>query len=155
MTQATNPFANFDMTKMMADFDPAKLTEQFTKAAADFKMPTVDVESFVAAQQKNIEALTVANKAAAEGAKVVATRQAELFQKTFDEAGKTIKTLTEAKNPQDAASLLQASFETALVNMREIADLVSKSNTEATDAINKRVVEGIEEAKTLAGTFQK
>jgi hypothetical protein len=64
-TNPSNPFLNFDITKMMADFDPSKMAEEFTKMAGNYKMPTFDVEAIMASQRKNIEALSTANQAAA------------------------------------------------------------------------------------------
>ena len=158
MTQ-TNPFMNFDMTKMMADFDPAKFTEQFTKLAGDFKIPTVDVNALMDVQRKNVEALTAANKAAAEGVKLLASRQAELLKKSLEEANGAVEQLTKTKTPQEAAvaqtELMKKAFETTLVNMREIADMVTKSNTEAAEAINVRVLAGLEEVKKLSEKAKK
>jgi len=158
MTQA-NPFMNFDMTKMMADFDPAKFTEQFAKLAGDYKLPTVDVNALMDVQRKNVEALTAANKAAAEGAKLLANRQAELLKKSLEEANGAVESLTKTKTPQEAAvaqtELMKKAFETTLVNMREIADMVTKSNTEAAEAVNARVLAGLEEVKKLAVKAKK
>ena len=86
MAKQTNPFLNFDVTKMMADFDPSKMADEFTKFAGNYKLPAFDVESVMTSQRKNIEALAAANKAATEGMQNVATRQAAILQETLDEA---------------------------------------------------------------------
>ena len=44
MAKQTNPFLNFDVTKMMADFDPSKMADEFTKFAGNYKLPAFDVE---------------------------------------------------------------------------------------------------------------
>ena len=54
-----NPFADFD----------------FTKIAADFKMPSMNIESFVETGRKNFAALTAANTSAVESIKAIAQRQ--------------------------------------------------------------------------------
>ena len=72
MTKASNPFQAFDMSKFVADFDPSKFTAEFTKMTKDMNIPTVDVEAVVKTQQKNIEALTAANKSATESVKALA-----------------------------------------------------------------------------------
>ena len=55
-------------------------------------------------------------------------------------------------NPQAVAvaqaDLLKASFVKSVDNTRELAELVTKSNAEASDALNGRVVESLEEVKT-------
>ena len=58
-----------------------------------------------------------------------------------------------ASNPQEMtakqAELVRKAFEQALANVRELAEMVSKSNTEAFAIINKRVTESLQELKTL------
>ena len=93
MAKQTNPFLNFDVTKMMADFDPSKMADEFTKFAGNYKLPAFDVESVMTSQRKNIEALAAANKAATEGMQNVATRQAAILQETLDEATKSFSNL--------------------------------------------------------------
>ena len=60
MADYKNPFADMDVQKMMGEF----------------KLPNVDVDAVVAAQKKNIEALTSANQLAVEGMQAIARRQA-------------------------------------------------------------------------------
>ena len=131
MAKQTNPFFNFDVTKMMADFDPSKMADEFTKLAGNYKMPAFDVEAVMASQRKNIEALTAANKAAAEGMQKVSTRQAEILQESLDAATKSFADFGKTSNPSDAATkqadLYKVAFEKALANMSELADLVTKS----------------------------
>ncbi len=47
------------------------------------------------------------------------------------------------------AELVRKAFEQALANMRELAEMVSKSNTDAFAIINKRVTESLQELKGL------
>jgi len=153
-TKQTNPFFNFDVTKMMADFDPTKMADEFTKLAGNYKVPSLDVEAIMASQRKNIEALTAANKAAAEGMQQVATRQAQILQESLDEASKTFADFGKSGNPSDAAAkqadLFKVAFEKALVNMSELADMVAKSSTEATTLVNERISESLDEIKALS-----
>ena len=46
-------------------------------------------------------------------------------------------------------SRVRQAFEQALANARELAEMVSKSNTEAFAIINKRVTESLQELKAL------
>jgi phasin family protein len=158
-TNTTNPFFNFDVTKMMTEFDPSKMADEFTKLAGNYKMPTFDVEAVMASQRKNIEALTAANKAAAEGMQKVSSRQAQILQETLDEATKTFADFGKNSNPSDAATkqaeLFKVAFEKALGNMSELADMVTKSSTEATTLVNERITESLEEIKTLSTKLAK
>jgi phasin family protein len=154
MAKQTNPFLNFDVTKMMADFDPSKMADEFTKFAGSYKLPAFDVESVMTSQRKNIEALAAANKAATEGMQNVATRQAAILQETLDEATKSFSNFGKAGDPSAAAAkqaeLYQAAFEKALANMSELADMVAKSSNEATTVVNQRISDSLDEIKALS-----
>ncbi|MEK9723421.1 MAG: phasin family protein, partial [Rhodospirillaceae bacterium] len=115
MNTTTYPFMTMDMTKVMADLDPAKMADKFAKMAGTYKMPQFDVDTLVAAQRKNIEALTAANKAAVEGMQALAARQNEILQETMKEATAVLNDLTKIERPEDAAAkqaeLLKVSFD--------------------------------------------
>ena len=138
-----NPFANVDFSK----FD-------FSKMMGDFKIPGFDMQAAMDAQRKNIEALTAANQAAVQGMQAVAQRQAEILSQAMNEVSAVAQQLASASsNPQEMtakqAELARKAFEQALANMRELAEMVSKSNTEAFAIINKRVTESLQELKSL------
>jgi phasin family protein len=136
----TNPFADLDVTKMMADF----------------KVPGVDYESVVATQRKNIEALTQANQLVVEGMQAVARRQSEILRQTMDETSKAMQQMMEQSAPEaklaKQTDLAKTAFDTALANMRELAELVTKSNRDAFDVINGRVAASLDELKTVMAT---
>ncbi len=143
-----NPFAAVDFTK----FDMSKL--DMSKMLGDLKIPGFDMEAAVAAQRKNIEALTAANQAAVQGMQAVAQRQAEILSQAMSEVSAVAQQLSSAgSNPQELtakqAELARKAFEQALANARELAEMVSKSNTEAFAIINKRVTESLQELKSL------
>ncbi len=159
MAQSGDPFFNFDITKMMSEFDPAKIADEFAKMASQYKIPGVDMDSLVEGQRKNLEALTAANRVAFEGVQAVAKRQAEILQETMNEAAGAMDAVAKSGSPQEAAAkqaeLVKGAFEKALANMRELAEMVSKSNTEATQAINSRITETLDEIKDMALKFNK
>lgn len=154
MAKQTNPFFNVDMSKFMVDFDPTKMADEFAKMATTYKLPTFDMNAMFAGQRKNIEALTSANKAAAEGMQKVAERQAEILQDSLDEATKAFNVIGKTATAKDAASkqaeLFQGAFTKALANMQELADMVTKSNAEATEVVNARLTESLAEIQGLA-----
>ncbi|HXH03141.1 MAG TPA: TIGR01841 family phasin [Candidatus Competibacteraceae bacterium] len=137
----TNPFQSF---LDMASFDPGKMLK-------DFRVPGVDMDSLLAAQRKNIEALTAANKAAVEGMQAVAKRQSEILTQVMAEAQQAMQQLAAAKDAQDLtnkqAELFKQAFEKALANMKELAELVNKANMDAFAVINQRLNESLEELK--------
>jgi phasin family protein len=132
-----NPFMDMDVTKMMGEF----------------KLPGVDLDKVTSAQRKNVEALTNANQLAAEGFQAIARRQSEIMRQTLEEAGKTMRELMEHSAPEDRmikqTELAKTAFEAALANMRELAEMVAKANSEAFDVINRRVAESLDELKDM------
>jgi len=124
-----------------------------SKLMSEFKLPGIDVESVLASQQKNIQALTTANQLAFEGFQAVARRQSEILRQTMEQTSSMISELMAAGSPEDKvakqADLVKLAFEKALYNARELAELVAKSNSEAADVINKRVSESLEEVKAV------
>lgn len=156
MTKIQNPFIDLDFTKFGGSFDPTKMTEEFTKAFSQFQLPGVDVKSILDSQQKNLEALTAANKAAVTGFQAVASRQAELMKQSMTETAAAAEDLVKSGSPQDAAAkqaeLVKTTFEKALADMTEIAEMVAKTNAEASAAINQRITESLDEIKKLASS---
>lgn len=154
-----NPFLDFDVTKIMSEFDPAKFAGQFAKFADQYNVPGFDVGKVLETQRRNIEALTAANQAAVEGVRAMAKRQSEILQQTLDAAKKAVTQLGQAGTPQDAAikqaEIAKTGFEQAIANSRELAQLAAKSNAEATEAISARISEGLGEIQALAKSFNK
>lgn len=134
------PGWDFDVTKMMAAF----------------KVPAFDVEAMLASQRKTIEAMAEANRTAMEGVQAVARRQAEIMQQTAADLqgfwapvanGKTDATPFDSAAQQTA--VMKTMFDKAVANMRELSDLVAKSNGEAAGIVAKRVSEGFDEARSF------
>ncbi len=149
-----NPFASMDFSK----FDFSKF--DVSKMLGDVKIPGFDMKGMMDAQRKNIEALTAANQAAVQGMQAVAQRQAEILSQAMSEVSSVAQQLASAgSNPQEMttkqAELARKAFEHALANMRELAEMVSKSNTEAFAIINKRVTESLQELKGLVSAPTK
>jgi len=134
--------------------------EEFQKMLGEMKMPGVpDAEALMSAHQRNIEALSAANRIALEGAQAVAKRHMEIVQQTMGELTETMKALASGGAPQDKAArqaeLLKASYERAVANTREMGELIQKANGEAMGALNQRVSESIQELTQLIGTTRK
>lgn len=165
MAKATDNVFAFDMNKFMPDFDmtkmfdTSKMMEDFSKAAGQFKMPGLDVDGLMAAQKKNIDALTVANKKAMESAQALAARQGEIFQATVDAATKAAGDVSKAASPQEAATkqteVYQVAVETALTNMRELADMTTKASSDVSETINTRFTESLSELKAQIVKLKK
>jgi phasin family protein len=129
---------------------PYDFTE-FTKMMQDYQVPGVDWQELIASQQKNVEALTRANRVLFEGAQAVIQREVEIMQLAMQEFAEASRDLLQESDPQAQAQkrldLAKTSFEAALRNMRELAELAGQSNREALEMINQRVMESFEEIR--------
>jgi phasin family protein len=124
------------------------------KAFAGFTFPGLDVESIVAAQRKNLEALTQANQLAVEGVQALARRQVEIAREAVDEVSSLVREWSQPGAPEERivknAEYAKQAFEKGVANAKELAELVTKANTEAFNVIQKRVAEGFEELRDYA-----
>ncbi len=163
--QATAAQAADNATQMgrtMADAGKAQMAE-FTKMFTDMKMPGMpgmpDMDSFLTMHRKNLEVLTAANKVALEGAQTVARRHMEIMQETMQEVSETMRGMTTAEGPQAKAAkqaeLMKASYERAVSHVKELADLIQRSNGEALNMLHSRFTEAMDEVKTLAASGGK
>jgi phasin family protein len=124
----------------------------FTKMMKDYQVPGIDWQELMASQQKNVEALTRANQVLFEGAQAVIQREVEILQKAMQEFAEASRALMQEGDAQAQAQkrleLAKISFETALQNMRELAELATQSNREALEVINQRALESLEEIRS-------
>jgi phasin family protein len=138
----------------MSDRFPVK-PEDVMKMFAEFRLPHfADLESLAQAQRRNLEALSAANKVALEGAQAVARRHMEIVQSAMGEMTEAMRSMGGTENPQERAArqaeLLKSGYERAVGNMKEVADLIQKSNSEALALLNKRFAEAMDEIKQMA-----
>jgi phasin family protein len=143
-----------EMGRAMMEKGMAGMAE-FSKLFADMKMPAVGgMDTFLAAQRKNMEVLSAANRVALEGAQAVAKRHMEIMQQTMAEMTESMREMASPESPQAKAArqaeMLKTTYERAVAHMREIADLIQKSNAEAMDMLNHRFAEALDEVKKLA-----
>jgi phasin family protein len=138
----TNPFGN-----PFADLD-------YTKMFADFKMPGVNADQFAESYRKNVEAISAASQVAVEGMQAVIKRQSEIMRESVEDYAQLLRGYSAPTSPEEAASkhveIAKHAYETTLAHLKEISDLISKSNAESIELINKRIGEMLDEVKTLA-----
>jgi phasin family protein len=74
------------------------------------------------------------------------------MQKAMQEFAEASRELMQEGDPQAQAQkrleLAKASFEAALRNMRELAEMAGRSNREALEMINKRAMESFDEIRS-------
>jgi phasin family protein len=133
-------------------FDVEKMSEffkqyEFTKHLANMQMPGFEAEAIMAAQQKNINALVEANKAAAAGYQDLFKKQVQVFEETMYKAQQALKNFDATKvDPEKAKAqgdLAKVAFEKALANMQALAESAQKANAEAYEIVSARIKEGL------------
>jgi phasin family protein len=135
MAEQANPFKMFDFQSM------------FNNA----KMPGFDVDAILAAQKKNVEAMVGANQIVAEGFQAIAKRQLEVAQTTAQETQARMTDLMGGTAPEERkakqAELVKSGIEQASQSMREVSEVLGKSQTEAFALIKRRMDESVDEIK--------
>lgn len=126
--------------------------DMFANFGRDLKLPSVDVESILAHHRKNLEALEKSARATASGASNVMAKQREILQNSLQEITEMAQGLRAGgANPQDFISkqtdFARKSFETAVKNAGEVAEIVKKSGTESVDILRNRIREAMDEIR--------
>ncbi len=127
------------------------MTPEMAKLFERMQVPGLDMPALMTLQQKNLEALQLANKTMMEGIQLVLRRELEIVQRNVEEAMQTMQELMSQTDPKvgmkmhvDAA---KETLEKALTNLKEISALTQKSNEEAFAILNKRALESFDEVK--------
>ena len=123
----------------------------FSKLLEQFKLPGIDLNAMIEARRKDIEALAAANRTALEGIQTLGQKQAEILRTTMDELQSLVKQLTTPGSATSASTseAVQQALQKAFANMRELAELAYKSQSDAFAVVSQRVQENMQEMKTL------
>jgi len=126
----------------------------FSSLFPNLKLPAfTDIEPLVHAHQRNLEALTSANRVALEGAQAYARRQMEIVQQGLAELTQSFQALAEPGTPQAKAArqveMIKHAYEHTVSNMKELGDLIQRSNNEAIQLLNQRFAEAMDDIKGL------
>jgi phasin family protein len=138
MPDVRNPFFDFDMTKVFADF----------------RFRPFDVEAVWAAQRRNIEALNQANQLAVEGVHALAKRQIEATQQALEDLSTHVREMTQPSSNEDRIAkqteFTKKMIDKGLTHGREVVALAAKAGTEASEVLQKRTTEGLDEMRAFA-----
>ncbi len=137
-------YANGAFKNPFADFD-------FSKISGEFKLPTVNVETFVETARKNFATITSLNTAAVEQMKTIAQRQGDMVRAAMEDFSKHGSEVLAAATVEEKAAkqidFMKKTYESAITNSKELADLYTKGQTDAVSALSARVAELTEEVK--------
>ncbi len=158
---SSNPF--FD-PKNNPFLDPTKnpfLNKDLADVFKGLQAPGLGMQEMVAAQRKNMEAIAAANKTAVEGVQAVIKRQGEILKEIVDEANALAQeagsNVGSAPEDQAARNLdaVKVSIEDAVGNMKELSEMLAKSQGEAFEILNGRLTESLEEVKSTIAKAKK
>src|SRR5262245_60928578 len=111
------------------------ILDMFSRLGSEMKLPKVDVEAVLNHHRKNLEALEKSARAAASGASSVMAKQREALQQTFNEFASMTRGYSGPGDAQEfmskQADFARKSFEAAVKNAGEVAEIVRKSGTES------------------------
>ena len=142
-----------DVTKMVSALDPAKAVDELKNLFGQMKIPGIDSDAFVAAQKRNLEAVTAANRAAFEGFQAITRRQVETFQETINEATRAVKDLGAKPSAPEAvarqADLAKQMFERTIASTKEIVEIASKATQDVANIMNTRLDASVQELKEV------
>ncbi|KAF0097258.1 MAG: phasin family protein [Reyranella sp.] len=137
-------YANGAFKNPFADFD-------FSKISGEFKLPTVNVETFVETARKNFATMTSLNTAAVEQMKTIAQRQGDMVRAAMEDFSKHGSEVLAAATVEEKAAkqidFIKKSYDSAITNTKELADLYTKGQADAVTALSARVAELTEEVK--------
>lgn len=131
--------------------EPDTFMDMFAKFGRDLKMPAVDVDAIVSHQRKNLEALEKSVKAGAAGASSMAAKQREMMHEALREITEAVQGLRAPGNPQELvtkqADFARRSFEAAVRNASEMAEIARKSGAESAEVLRQRIRESMQEIR--------
>ena len=144
--------ANTKMGFTAEDFSPfLDLTRKFEQ----FKMPGLDMPSFVDARRKDVEALVTANKMANEALQALGRAQADMLAQTLHGMQESAKAMMAGgMSGADTArhtEAAQKAWQKMVSDMTQLAEAVRKSQVIAMAALTERAQENL---RSITGAAQ-
>ena len=125
--------------------------DMFVNFGRDLKMPSMDIERIIEHHRRNLETLEKTARAATAGASSVMVKQRELLEKTLREVTDMSREFRASGDPQEMmakqADFARRSFETAVRNASEMAEVMRQSSTETIEILSDRIKEAMEEVR--------
>lgn len=170
MSNKTNPFFDGDFSKFMdmsKFMDATKMMDMtkfmdmskmgdMSKMFCDCKMPNVDVESMMASQRKNVEAIASANQKAFESMQAYMRKQAELARQSFEATSSLVQAVIAAPTPQEKVAkqveATKSTIENCVSSLKELSELLSQNNVQTIQAVSSAVCDSMD---NLQGMMKK
>jgi phasin family protein len=126
----------------------------FSEMFRQFSAPGFDMDALMAAQRRNFEAITEANQIAARGMIEVVKRQNEILQDSMSEWQENLQRAMSGKlefDSEQQSDQLRDAIEHAVANMRELAELSGKHQSESFAVMYRLVQDNMAEITELLG----
>lgn len=132
---------------------------EFSQIMDQFQSAPFDLKTFMESNRKNVQAIAEAQQVAIENMQSLAQRQSEIISQLVEDQSALAKEMLGEGSPETKiaknADLFKKIYERTIKNMHELSDMISKSNTEASNIINKRVSASMGEIKTALDNQKK
>ena len=149
---AGNPFFEADFSKFM---DMSKMMDMAKMMGGEFKMQPFapSMEGMMQLYRRNMEAMAAAQQMAWENAQEIARRQAELARQNIESAASLMQTVIAAQTPEEKVArqteATKATMERCTANLKEVTDMMAKTQSQAMDAMNSHVCETLDQIQTI------
>jgi phasin family protein len=110
------------------------------------KMPGIDMAAILEARRKDVEALVEANKSAYEAMQAIARKQTEMMAQSMQVMQEAVKG---AGDPGKQTEVVRNAVEKTIADMKELAEMASRSQSNAMVHISQRAAEHMEEIRKL------
>ena len=116
--------------------------------------PMFDGDRMIAVQQRNLDAWASASQIVVDSVKAIAQRQSEMMQSSVDQwiaTGQGALTGRPAEfKPADQIATARTSYEAAVNNAKELAEIAMKAQGEAVAVLSKCVMANIDDLKVMS-----
>ena len=127
------------------------ILDMFSRLGSEMKLPRLDVEAVLDHNRKNLEALQKSVQASATGASSLFAKQREMLQQALSEVADLAQHYRAGGDPQELMSkqteFARKSFEAAVKNAGEVAEIVRRSGGESIDILRERMRESVDEIR--------
>jgi phasin family protein len=126
----------------------------YMKMFGEVKSPSMDMNALFSIGRRNAEAMSAATSVMAESMQSATQQQAENVRGHVERVLKTAKEMMVGGSPEINTSkqteLAKMLFESSVKNFRETSEIMTKSLFEASDVLNRRATESMEEMNKVA-----
>jgi len=129
--------------------------DQVKAFGASLGLAKVDVDRLVDINRKNLEALARTAQVVGDGAKAAADKQREFIEAAFRETSAMVRDFRPKGNPQEVLAkqneYARKAFDVTLRNTRDLAELATKTTSDASKIIRDRMRESLTELGQSVG----